>query len=264
MRPTGAVPRAAEPAQQVQPDRGVARAPVERRCQAVVEELDVVDDGVGVERGRLRLEPIHPERQMRVSDRIELTGDADSIERVRPQRLQQPVVLLPARSLFRHHEVLVDQPAHHVEHGHGFDVAERRRDSLRSLHREDPGEDAEAAEHDLLALVQPVVAPFHRRGQRLLAGEDGAGASCEEMEAIVELEGDSLNADIWRQRAAASSSASGMPSRRWQICAIAGAFASSTTNVGRARRGAVDEQPDCLVLRERGHRHDGFGGGSRE
>ena len=96
------MPRAAEPAQQVQPDRGVTRAPVERRGQAVVEELDMVDDGVGVEDRLLRLEPIHPERHVCVPDRIELTGDADLIERVRPQCLQQPVVLLPARSLFRH------------------------------------------------------------------------------------------------------------------------------------------------------------------
>ena len=43
------------------------------------------------------------------------------------------------------------------------------------------------------------------------------------------------SADICRQRAAASSMASGMPSRRWQIWAIAGAFASPTANDGRAR-----------------------------
>ncbi len=250
MRPTGSLPRAAETAQQVQPDRRVARAPVERRGQAVVEQLDVVDDGVGVEDRLLRLQPVDPELHLCVPDRFELIGDADSVERVRPQRLQQPVVLLPARSLFRHHEVLVDQPAHHVEHGHGFDVAERRRDSLRSLHREDPGEDAEAAEHDLLALVQPVVAPFHRRGQRLLAGEDGAGASCEEMEAIVELEGDSLNGhlaatsrrQLQRERDAVEAMADLRDRRGVRIV-------DHERRAGAA--GAVDEQPDCLVLRER-------------
>ena len=43
------------------------------------------------------------------------------------------------------------------------------------------------------------------------------------------------SADSCRQRAAASSRASGMPSRRWQIWAMAGALASLTAKEGRAR-----------------------------
>ena len=54
-----------------------------------------------------------------------------------------------------------------------------------------------------------------------------------------------------RIRAAASSIASGRPSRRWQISATAGAFSSVTAKSGADRGGALDEQRDRRVLRER-------------
>ena len=129
---------------------------------------------------------------MRVSDRIELTGHPRAIERIHAQCLQEPIELLAARSLLRDHEVLVDQPAHDVEHGDRVDVAQRRRDRLGRFHREGAGQDTEPAEDQLLVLVQQVVTPLHRRGERLLAGEQRAGAPREEAEAIVELERDPL------------------------------------------------------------------------
>ena len=53
-----------------------------------------------------------------------------------------------------------------------------------------------------------------------------------------------------RIRAAASSIASGRPSRRTQISATAGAFSFVTSKSGPHRPSALDEQRDCLVLGE--------------
>ena len=228
-----------------------------------MEQLDMFDHGIGVEDVRLRLEPIDPERHMRVPDRIELTGDAELIERERAQRLEQPVVLLAARSFVRDHEVLVDQPAHNVEHTHRFDVAHRRRDHLGRLHRKGSGEDAEATEHDLLVLVQPVVAPFHRRGEGLLAREDGAGAAREEMEAIVELEGDALGGHL------ATTSGGELQRERDAIEAMADLRDRRGVRIGDHERRAgaaraIDEQADRLVLRQRGYRQDRLGRRSRQ
>ena len=162
----------------------------------------------------MTVQPVQPERHLRIPERLELTRGAGSLDRVRPQRLEEAVVLIAVGPLLGLDQVLVDQPAHDVEHRHRVDVADRRHDVLGRLHREEPGEHPEPTEEHLLDLVQPVVAPVDRRGQRLLPGEHGAGTAGEEVEPIVELRRDSLHRHLTAHARAASSSASGMPSSR--------------------------------------------------
>ena len=94
----------------------------------------------------------------------------------------------------------------------GVDVAAGG-DLLGRVEREAAGEHREAPEHRALALGQQLVAPVDRRLQRLLAGQHRARAAGEQPEAVVEPGRDLLDRSP-RTRAAASSTASGMPSRR--------------------------------------------------
>ena len=99
------------------------------------------------------------------------------------------------------------------------------------------------------ARVEQLVAPVDRRAQRLLPRRRRPAAAGQQPEAVVEPCRDLLHGQH-ATRAAASSSASGMPSSRRQICATAGAFASVSANAGSADARPVDEQPHRLVLVE--------------
>ena len=92
------------------------------------------------------------------------------------------------------------------------------------LQRPAAGEDRQPPQQHPLRLGEQVVAPVHRRPQRLLARQGGPAARRQQAEAVVEPRARAARRGSARTRAAASSSASGMPSSRRQICATAAAL----------------------------------------
>ena len=80
-------------------------------------------------------------------------------------------------------------------------------------------------------------------------GRTRAAAARQQAEAVVQARRDLLERPAARMRAAASSSASGMPSSRRQICATAAAFSVGQREAGLAAPRPLDEQPHRLGLR---------------
>jgi hypothetical protein len=212
-----------------------------------MEQLDALDHAICVKDRLVAVQPVEPEHDMSVPERRELTGGTRPIQRVHPQGLQEPVELLPAGLLVHSHEVLVDQTTHRVEHSDRVQVAYRGRDDLRSLHREGAGEDTEPAEDHLLGLVQSVMTPANRRSQRLLPGQHRPRTAREEVEAIVELDGDLLGRHL---------PAAGRRQLQGERDAVEpmtdlgdGGCVGLRDHEGRAGPASpIDEQPDRLVL----------------
>ena len=83
LRTTTRVPRPRQEPQHPKSDCWVTRAPLECSRHAVVEQLEVLDHGVGVHDRLVTLEPAQPERHLCVAERCELTGGAGPLDRVR-------------------------------------------------------------------------------------------------------------------------------------------------------------------------------------
>ena len=109
-------------------------------------------------------------------------------------------------------------------------------DRLRRLDRRAAGEHREAREARLLVLVEQVVAPVDRRAQRLLARGRVARRRARARRARRPGGRRSRAGDSSPQRAAASSIASGSPSRRRQISATAAALPSLSSKSGSCAR----------------------------
>jgi hypothetical protein len=122
--------------------------------------------------------------EMPVAGRRGLGRVPEPDRRVRPDGLQQPVPGLRAPRL-GHDERLVHQPGQRAEHGAGVDVAARP-DVAGRREAEAPDKDREPAEHRAVGVVEHVVAPRHRRGERLVAGHDAARTPHEQREPVVE------------------------------------------------------------------------------
>ena len=180
-------------------------------------------------------------------------------------RLQQPVARVSIL-LLRHHQALVDQRRQQIEDfrcRHALAGADLLPPPPASSRRQTPTAAATAA----LRLVQQVVAPVDERAQRLLARQRRPRAAGQQAEAVVQLAAIS-STDSARTRAAANSMASGMPSRRRQSEATAGAFWSVTAEIRSApaardrRRAAPTRTADsvcgvsaCVAVRQRQRRH---------
>ena len=136
------------------------------------------------------IEPRRPPASVEVAQLIELARLRRSFERVRPQRLQQPVPRLAVHSDLGDDHALVDQPCDHFEHVVGVDVPDACDHCLRRFEREGPGEHAEPAERPLLHGLEAVVAPPDRGGHRLLARHGRPRSAREQAEAVVELAAD--------------------------------------------------------------------------
>ena len=106
-------------------------------------------------------------------------------------------------------------------------------DLLRGLEREAPGEDREPLKELLGRSLEQVVAPLDRRAQRALALGSVTRAACQQRESRVEPLEQQSGARSF-VRAAASSTASGSPSRRRQIASMVESGISSRPNA-RAR-----------------------------
>ena len=89
------------------------------------------------------------------------------------------------RLLRRRHQRLVDQARQQVQDVPGARPSRRRAHLLGRLERPAAGEHRQAGEQALLGRRQ-VVAPVHRRPQRLVAREGGAAAPGQEAEPVVE------------------------------------------------------------------------------
>ena len=109
--------------------------------------------------------------------------------RVLADRLEQSVPVVAA-VVVDLDERLVDEARQEIEHGVLDDEFAVARDGLCRLDGEATGEHGESPQHRLLVLVEEVVAPGHRRLERLLARHRGAGAAREQPEAVVEPFGD--------------------------------------------------------------------------
>ena len=128
---------------------------------------------------------------MAVAGRVALAGGVQPVDRVLPDRLQQPVPGF-AVVLVDDHQGLVDQTAQGREH---LGLRDRSRRAARAhgtggVEREAPLERAETTEHRAVGLVEQVVAPVHRRGEGLLAAGGASGAAHQQREAVVEPGGD--------------------------------------------------------------------------
>ena len=102
-----------------------------------------------------------------------LAGLAELLGRVLADGVEQPVARCPVL-LLDHHERLVDEAAEHLQLAvaHGLECGQV----------EAAGEGAEAPEQRALVVVEQVVAPVERRGERLLARERRAPAGGEHAE----------------------------------------------------------------------------------
>ena len=125
------------------------------------------------------------------------------------------------------------------------------------------GEHGQPLEDPLLVVEEQLVAPIDHRPQRLLTRERRARPAGEQAEPVVQTRGQVCWIGNARVRAAASSMASGSPSRRVQMPAI-----TREVIVGGLERcadvcGAGDEELDGVVRRERRHRPDGLAADSQ-
>src|SRR5262245_31785384 len=120
---------------------------------------------------------------MAVAHGCRLTRLPQAVGGVLTDRLEHPVPALTA-TVLGEDKRLVDEPAHcAAQAASGGPVGA---DGLCGLEREATGEYRQAAEDHLVRLVEEVVAPLHRRGERLLAGGRPARTADQEGEPVVE------------------------------------------------------------------------------
>ena len=130
-----------------------------------------------------------------------------------------------------HDQRLVDQPRDQPRDPAAVDGAAGA-DLLGGLQGEAAGEDGQAPEEHALLAGEQVVAPVDGGAQRLLARARRAAATGQDVEAVAEACRDLVERER-ATRAAASSMASGMPSRRRQMSSIV------ASSAGRAEPGAA-------------------------
>ena len=150
--------------------------------------------------------------------RLVLTGRPAPLGAVGPDRLQHPVADPAAVALGRHHQRLVDQPGQQVQHlvdgqaaGDGAGA-----DPLHGLQGGPAGEHRQPPQQDLLVAAQQFPAPVDHGPQRLVAARDRPAAVGQEPERSSRRAATCPGERAWN-RAAASSMASGRPSRARQI-----------------------------------------------
>ena len=149
------------------------------------------------------------------------------------------------------HERTPDQRAEVLDHVELVDVVVPD-DRLGVVEGGATGEDRQTIEHESLVVAEEVIRPVDRAPQRLVAFHRTAGTAAQQPELVVEPRRDLLPGVIACTRAAASSIARGMPSRRRQIWTTAAALSSCNTNP-RARRRRVP-RTDAPRRRPRPHR----------
>ena len=137
----------------------------------------------------------------------------------------------------------------------GADRLGRRQVATAGEHRQ-PLEDA------LLVVEEQLVAPVDHRAQRLLARQRGARPAGEQAEPIVQADEICVSGNA-RVRAAASSMASGSPSRRAQMSAITAWWSSESSSGAPAACARATKRLHGVVGRERRHRPDGLAADSQ-
>ena len=177
---------------------------------------------------------------------IGLAGGCQLLQPVVPQRLQQPVAGA-ARPGHRRHHRLINQAAQHAE---GAFTAQRfrgRKAELSSHHRQ-------AAEQAALVLIEQLVTPLHRGPQRLVTGRAVPAATGQQLKApsqpLLDLahahQAGSRCRQLDRQRQAVQPHADTMDHIRRS------AVGKPRTAISRP----LGEQPNRLILRQRGQRED--------
>ena len=163
---------------------------------------------------------------MATSQRLELAGPGELFEAEFTNRLEHAQAQLTVGGAHRSQQVLGHQRIDQVE-----DLA-LVADGCRRLEAAAADEDRQAAKQRLLVRLEQVVAPGDGVAQRLLAGRRVARAARQQLESTLERP----EHRAWRRavamRAAASSMASGSPSRRRQISDTATAFSSFSAKSG--------------------------------
>ena len=144
-------------------------------------------------------------------------------------RLQHPEARLALDALLLAQQALVDQRGNAVE---DIERPLRVDDRLGRLQRAAAGEDGQAAEEDLLLRGEQVVTPGDGVAHRLLPRRERRGRLRVSSGKRCSRRVSSACGESILTQAAASSIASGSPSRRWQISATAGALALVTAKSG--------------------------------
>ena len=233
--------RAGEHPEPQQRDRQPQRAAARRRCRrasaARRSRRRARPAGAGTSRAARRVRSSRlgalGERgevaRVRGARGLELARLVELLEPVLADRLEHPVARCPTTCS----SDLSTSDGEAVEHvGSPRDRGGGLLGRARAEHGQPAGERA-------LVLLQQAPAPVDHGAQRAVARQRGAAAAGQQPEAVVEARGELLDG-IVRSRAAASSIASGSPSRRRQISRRP---SSSSAKPGEAARGAVGEQP---------------------
>ena len=118
-----------------------------------------------------------------------------------------------------------------------------------------PANTLKSAQHRALFFREQLIAPVERSAERLVPGQRGPSAARQEPEPIVQMRRQVPHTKT-PTRAAASSSASGIPSSRRQISRTAGTSASAEHELVHRRRGAFVEQLYGRVAQRLGGEHD--------
>ena len=245
------------------PDRGgraqaecrvtVGRRPAQDRADVVVlggqpgeGRVAIGADQVGLE----RLGQVRDVGRVQAGEPVALAGRREALPRVFADRLEQPEARLAIGRVVTDEEAVVDERGDEVERV----VAELAVGVADGLDRLDPRTRRRrptAGGTGPARLRGGVVAPLDRAPQRPLALGQALAAPDDRTARRCSRRVRSAAGDSTFVRAAASSMASGSPSRRAQISATPGRSSSVTSKSGRRDPGAIDEQRDGLVLAQR-------------
>jgi hypothetical protein len=165
--------------------------PGERRAQVVVVSLEAVERDERPSRRALgigRLGELEGEGEMARLHGHRLARLGKALPRVLSHRLEQAIAVAVG-VLLGHHQRLVDESSQEVG-DLALSDARTRRDLLRALQREAPGEDGEAAEERALGTGQQRVTPAQRGPERLLAIERRPAPGRQDGEGVAEPLGD--------------------------------------------------------------------------
>ena len=203
---------------------------------------------------------------VRITQHRELTSIGRPVERIVADGLQQPVVgvgvPVTVGVLVELHQALVNEPADEIHDGPFVEISGGSAERLGQPEAEAARAHAQPAQHAALVVIEQVVAPFHR------APATSAGAAAPSRAPPVS------SRNRWprspairsggscRQRAAASSIASGIPSSCRQMSITALICTALEPQVRPCPAGTVDEQLDRVELVERCDLDDRPGAGS--
>ena len=180
------------------------------------------------------------------------------LDGVLPDRFQHPVARTAVPAVVELHQVFADQRRDVLEH-HLVERGVRRTrpvgcfsgNGFGGIDREPPGEDRQPPEHPLVVRFERFVAPrdrvAHRAVARLLVAQPAFSHASRRSSRSRSTAG----APTWANRAAASSIASGIPSKPAQIAATSAAFAGGEGEAGLGGPRPLHEELDRLASRDR-------------